>query len=145
MAYEKTIWATGDVVTAEKLNHMEEGIEAGGGGNYFDVELSVALTESGGSAFTCNRTYAELEAAIENGSVFRVWFNNVQSEGSRPSIGAQFAYSVVQDGEKITFAALAISPWVSNGAVAYAKMGLVVEVTEDSVTGYVYPVRDVTE
>ena len=26
MAYEKTTWATGDVVTAEKLNNIENGI-----------------------------------------------------------------------------------------------------------------------
>lgn len=34
MAYEKQTWATGQVITAEKLNHMENGIEeadAGGG------------------------------------------------------------------------------------------------------------------
>lgn len=28
MAYVKTVWATGDVITAEKLNKAEEGIEA---------------------------------------------------------------------------------------------------------------------
>lgn len=39
MAYEKQTWACGDIVTAEKLNHMEDGIaeaneccEQGGGG-----------------------------------------------------------------------------------------------------------------
>lgn len=26
MAYTKTTWNTGDVITAEKLNHMEDGI-----------------------------------------------------------------------------------------------------------------------
>ena len=28
MAYEKQTWATGQVITAEKLNHIEDGIEA---------------------------------------------------------------------------------------------------------------------
>lgn len=27
MAYEKTTWATGDIITADKLNHAEAGIE----------------------------------------------------------------------------------------------------------------------
>ena len=27
MAYVKTVWETGDVITAEKLNNMEKGIE----------------------------------------------------------------------------------------------------------------------
>ena len=31
MAYEKQTWHTGDVITEEKLNHMEEGISTGGG------------------------------------------------------------------------------------------------------------------
>ena len=31
MAYTPTEWATGDVITAAKLNKMEEGIEAAGG------------------------------------------------------------------------------------------------------------------
>lgn len=37
MSYEKQNWATGDVITAEKLNHMEDGIEDSGAGteNYF--------------------------------------------------------------------------------------------------------------
>ena len=28
MSYEKTIWNTGDTITAEKLNHLEDGVEA---------------------------------------------------------------------------------------------------------------------
>ena len=27
MSYEKQTWTTGDTITAEKLNHMENGIE----------------------------------------------------------------------------------------------------------------------
>lgn len=27
MAYDKTTWASGDVITADKLNHIEDGIE----------------------------------------------------------------------------------------------------------------------
>lgn len=30
MSYEKQTWATGDVITAEKLNHMEDGIKNNG-------------------------------------------------------------------------------------------------------------------
>ena len=32
MAYEKQTWNTGDVITEEKLNHMEDGIASGGSG-----------------------------------------------------------------------------------------------------------------
>lgn len=30
MSYEKQTWNCGDVVTADKLNHMEDGIASGG-------------------------------------------------------------------------------------------------------------------
>ena len=32
MSYTKQTWQTGDTITAAKLNHMEDGIAAGGGG-----------------------------------------------------------------------------------------------------------------
>lgn len=38
MAYDKQTWANGDVITAAKLNHMEDGIEDG---NDTDVEIYV--------------------------------------------------------------------------------------------------------
>ena len=31
MAYEKQTWQTGDIITANRLNHMEDGIADGGG------------------------------------------------------------------------------------------------------------------
>lgn len=38
MAYEKQAWACGDVITADKLNHMEDGI-AGGGITVIECEI----------------------------------------------------------------------------------------------------------
>lgn len=32
MAYTKQTWQTGETITAEKLNHMEDGIAGAGGG-----------------------------------------------------------------------------------------------------------------
>lgn len=31
MSYTKQTWYTGDIITADKLNHMEDGIASGGG------------------------------------------------------------------------------------------------------------------
>ena len=42
MAYEKQTWANGDLITAEKLNHMEDGIAQGGGGV---LTVNVTVTE----------------------------------------------------------------------------------------------------
>lgn len=33
MSYEKQTWSNGDIITADKLNHMEDGIGGGGGGD----------------------------------------------------------------------------------------------------------------
>lgn len=33
MSYTPTVWATGDVVTAEKLNKLEQGVASAGGGS----------------------------------------------------------------------------------------------------------------
>lgn len=39
MSYEKQTWTNGDVITAEKLNHMEDGI-AGAGGGILKIDTS---------------------------------------------------------------------------------------------------------
>lgn len=40
MSYAKRTWVNGEVITAEKLNHMEDGIEGAGGGGY-DLVITV--------------------------------------------------------------------------------------------------------
>ena len=37
MAYEKQTWQSGDVITAAKMNHIEDGIASGGGGIFCSV------------------------------------------------------------------------------------------------------------
>ena len=40
MSYEPTIWKTGDIVSSEKLNKLEEGVaNSGGGSDYFLVYI----------------------------------------------------------------------------------------------------------
>lgn len=59
MSYEKQTWATGDVITANKLNHMEDGI-AGGGAYVFRPT---------GSPKVLDKTFAEIKDMIEAGVV----------------------------------------------------------------------------
>ena len=65
MAYTKQTWNTGDVITAEKLNHMEDGI----GGNVFIANLS----EDDGTT-VIDETYNEIVEAFDNGK--SVYLNN---------------------------------------------------------------------
>lgn len=60
MAYEKQTWTTGEVITAEKLNHMEDGIAGAGGGSSIEpLEITITHDDDAGT-FTANKTYEEL-------------------------------------------------------------------------------------
>ena len=62
MAYEKNNWQSGDVVTSDKLNHMEDGIAGGtlviGGFSY---------TEDGDLVGTSDKTWQEIDYALAAG------------------------------------------------------------------------------
>lgn len=61
MSYEKQTWQTGDVVTSAKLNHMEDGIAAGG--------VLVVNVNMVGETPTCDKTAGEMAAAYLSGGV----------------------------------------------------------------------------
>lgn len=58
MAYEKQTWNTGDIITKEKLNHMEDGIK-NAGSEVFIVNLNME-TQS------LDKTWNEINTAIVN-------------------------------------------------------------------------------
>ena len=67
MSYTPTEWKSGDVVTSQKLNKMEAGIAAAGGGGVLVVH---AYWDAGETGATLDKTYAEIHTAIQNGPVF---------------------------------------------------------------------------
>ena len=60
MAYDKTNWKTGDVVTSAKLNKIEEGIAS----NSLVVEIE---TEADGNDMRMNKTASEIYNALVSG------------------------------------------------------------------------------
>lgn len=75
MAYEKQTWSTGDVITAEKLNHMEDGIN-----EYLDVHYAFKRTDTvengthNYSDFECithDVEIADIYAALQAGRAIR--------------------------------------------------------------------------
>ena len=56
MGYIPTEWQTGDIITAEKLNKAEEGIEAA-------YPYTISFYKSGGE-ITCSETWEDLRAII---------------------------------------------------------------------------------
>lgn len=79
MSYTPTEWSNGDVITAEKLNKLENGV---GDSNIFIVNISVY--GSGGSyTVTADKTYTELKAAYDAGKI--IVGNIDDDQGGAPS------------------------------------------------------------
>lgn len=62
MTYEKTNWQTGDIITAEKLNKLENGVSNGGG-----IELVTATKED--DLITLNASWNDVYNAITSGKI----------------------------------------------------------------------------
>lgn len=57
--YEKQTWVTGEVITKEKLNHMEDGIANGGSGSFV-----IGVNQETGAL---NKTWKEIHDALISG------------------------------------------------------------------------------
>ncbi len=75
MSYTPTEWETGQTITAEKLNKLEQGVADAGGG------LVVTITDG-----VMNKTYNEIKQALQSGPVVCVaerdgalFYNNIVS------------------------------------------------------------------
>ena len=64
MSYEKQTWNTGDTITDDKLNHMEDGISS--------VGSLVVNYVFGESTDTLDKTYAEIRSALLAGKTIFV-------------------------------------------------------------------------
>lgn len=60
MSYTPTTWATGDTITAEKLNHLEGGVEAADGADIF-------LITGGNTHSPLEQTWQEIFNAVKAG------------------------------------------------------------------------------
>lgn len=61
MAYQKTIWNTGDIITAEKLNNIENGIE--NNQNIFNI----TITQDDNDDSWSDKTASEIKEAADQG------------------------------------------------------------------------------
>ena len=67
MSYTPTTWECGDVVTAEKLNKIEQGIADSGGGTSLAPFVVNATYDSVNQTYIPDKTLAETLEAIEDG------------------------------------------------------------------------------
>lgn len=79
MAYTKNTWKTGDIVSSQKLNHMEDGIA--NSENVFIVG-GVSLGENDGLEGTLDKTWQEIHDAMLSKICFVVIAgdNNIKQE-----------------------------------------------------------------
>lgn len=82
MAYEKHTWQCGETVTAELLNHLEDGIAEGGGGSneFFSFEIV-----DDGSDTIASKSYSEIKAAIASGLLPIAHFYSVYDGDKHPT------------------------------------------------------------
>lgn len=91
MAYTPTNWKDGDIISAEKMNKLEQGVAEGGGGVLL-VNVTEGSDSGGGTitksaspmlkvtpstTFTADKTYAEVDAAVKAGKMVYLVYNGV--------------------------------------------------------------------
>ena len=85
MSYEKTTWSSGDTITAEKLNNIEDGIAGADNRGVF----AVGFQEDGG---TLDKTWKEIHDAVSDGKLSFVFFMG------EDEIGIGIVMSVYEEG-----------------------------------------------
>ena len=71
MSYTPTEWKSGDVITSENLNKLEQGVAAAGGGGGGVLKVNMTWAEDG-TTCTLDKTYAEIYSAFQNGFVIAI-------------------------------------------------------------------------
>ena len=114
MSYIKQTWETGDIVTAEKLNHMEDGIASGG----VSVLLVGEIYDEQTQAYRLDKTWQEIHDAAP-----LVWLMMTEVSGVyMPLMGV--AENIAPGGSEVVY------------VVAFTNQGNVVTYITDSADGY---------
>ena len=78
MSYEKQTWECGDIITAEKMNHIEDGIEeASQGGGNVPTPLIVNASTEDNFEWVCDKTYGEIDDAVRSGVAVVVIYERI--------------------------------------------------------------------
>lgn len=131
MAYEKTTWAKGDVVTSTKLNNIENELDALG--NDFVITCTPTAQDFSG---TCDKTVYEVYEAYMAGKniIVKTTQDNVQSM-TRPLL-----VNVITYGSAVFATLLWLITYTTNGADYLIKA-----YTNAVGGGYSTEIYDITE
>lgn len=101
MSYNKTNWQTGDIVTADKLNNIENGIE-----NASIGPLIVEAEIEQGQPVGIDKSYNELFAAVSAGRNIILLMNTPMGE-AKALTTCNLMHGEIEPGEESYFAAFA--------------------------------------
>ena len=71
MPYTKNTWETGDTITAEKLNNLEDGADR-------IVKVMSVIDEQNTGAYTLDKTWQEIHDALAAGKIVIAYSVNIQ-------------------------------------------------------------------
>ena len=80
MSYTKNTWATGDTITAAKLNGMEEGIEAANE-DYPGYDVAMLIDYDAYTGQVVKGSYADIRAKLEANTPIDVYFFGYHAAG----------------------------------------------------------------
>ena len=117
MAYEKQTWTTGDIITAEKLNHIEDGI--GNGSDIFFINFRIS-----GGEYSADKTYEELYNAVLNGKCVigctqSTIYNclGIRYAGEKVFIGFNYINTELDNHDNIYSVSINTFQYYSNGEI----------------------------
>lgn len=99
MSYTKHTWTNGDVITATKLNEMENGISEAGGGSSGGA-LIINMT-AGDSGFVLDKTWQEIfDAIYEDHTPCYIFFEETISDNHNTNLDIiTEVFSLVNTGQ----------------------------------------------
>lgn len=102
MAYTKQSWKTGDVITADKLNHMEDGIGSGGStGLEMVLRFTGAMENNASNIITLQAPdFEDIEQACANGEFVQasVYYSLIGSTHGNMYLYSKSTECTVGDG-----------------------------------------------
>lgn len=85
MSYTPTNWQNGNVITANKLNHAEEGIAALSNRNYMNIQrVTFTINSSNTEITSFSHTPSEIKNLIETGCMLFTYIF-IDAENENPS------------------------------------------------------------
>lgn len=114
MSYIKNVWEDGQIITADKLNHMEDGIADSGSADFI---ITFSGTSYDGDA-AADKTWAEITEAYNSGKRIRCQYS--ASNGDITELATLLKFS----GDELNYvqAALTATTYSSNSLTVISMM-----------------------